>query len=509
MPLAAARFLGDAVAIDPETHTPDADSRERDSGLPSIIYWGVGALAGLSLLTPNGPLTAASFLVLGVLLRLLWRPGEPPVLLFAVGYQWVQVTAKVFHASLLGLPVGALSISPSIEVATWLSLIGLVVLAGGMRLGVGRLAPIGDRLVRDTGGMTVVRAFLVYAAAAALAAVVVPLAWAFGPLTQILLSVAAIKWGAFFVLAYLALSRREGLVLFGLAFLFELISGVGYFSEFKTVFFVTLLAALSTRPRITGGTVAGALVGVLVLVALGSAWTVIKPGYRSVITQSSGQQGANVDRGTQLTEMADALGDLRSTDLVDGLDPLFSRLAYTDFFAQTIDFVPAVVPHERGAQWGAAVRHVLQPRLLFPDKPRLLSDSEVTMRYTGRFLASDDQGTSISIGYMGEAYVDFGPVGMFAIVLGLGMAWGRMFTFFVRRAQVPLLGLAFALTVLLNAYQFEIASIKLLGGVLMTFLVMALLFRLFEGAIGTWLGYDEAEEEDRAAPPAVDFVAEA
>jgi hypothetical protein len=48
-----------------------------------------------------------------------------------------------------------------------------------------------------------------------------------------------------------------------------------------------------------------------------------------------------------------------------------------------------------------------------------------------------------------------------------------MFSFFVKRARTPEEGFAFASALLVNASYFEIASVKLLGGMLMTFLVLA------------------------------------
>ena len=122
--------------------------------------------------------------------------------------------------------------------------------------------------------------------------------------------------------------------------------------------------------------------------------------------------------------------------------------------------------------------HVLTPRVLYPDKPPLTPDSEITMRYTGLHLASAEEGTSISIGYMGESYVDFGPYGMFVPVFILGVLWGLMYYFIVSRARFLVFGYAFATALLLNAYQFEMTGIKLLGGVTMSFLVLALIMYL-------------------------------
>src|SRR2546423_4736149 len=90
------------------------------------------------LLTPNPNLTVACILTLLVLLKLLWHPGEPPVLLYAAGYQWMQVSMKVFHADYRGEPLTRLAYSGSIERAVMLSLTALILLALGMRVGVRR-----------------------------------------------------------------------------------------------------------------------------------------------------------------------------------------------------------------------------------------------------------------------------------------------------------------------------------------------------------------------------------
>ena len=473
--------------------------------LPAGVYAIIGVLALLGgVLTPNGALTAASLVVLGLLAWLLWRPGEPPVLLFAVAYQWLQATAKVFQADAQGLYVETLSASPSIAAATWLSLAGLVVLAVGMQIGIRRLPALQDRIRESASTISLSKAFWLYAVFAVVAIAMVRLGYAFGPLRQILLAVAELKWAGFFLLSYLVFSRKSGFLFFATAFAFEFIGGIGFFSGFKTVFFVTLIAVLAARPRITMGTATLGLSAVLVLLLFGSAWTVVKPQYRSILSGGRASQSSTLNQAGEVGTLFTLVASLSWNDLMDGMDPLFRRIAYTDFFAAAMDYVPAHRPYDGGALWGTAIKHVLTPRILFPSKPRLLSDSEVTMTYTGLYMASDAEGTSISIGYMGESYADFGPVGMFGVIFALGLGWGLMYAHFVRRAHVPILGLAVALSVLLSAYQFEIASIKLLGGVLMKFLVLAVLFHFFERRVARWLGATEPEsvfeEDDEGAP---------
>src|SRR5207253_1542461 len=88
----------------------------------------------LAYFTANPLLTVGCILTLLLLGKLLWRPGEPPVLVFVAGLQWVQVATLVLEADANGTNVAALSVSPSVETAIWLSLGGLLVLAVGLRL---------------------------------------------------------------------------------------------------------------------------------------------------------------------------------------------------------------------------------------------------------------------------------------------------------------------------------------------------------------------------------------
>jgi len=87
--------------------------------VPPLLFF--ASIAVLGTLTANPLLTVASVLVLPLFIRLLWRQDEPPVLLFAISFQWAQVTAKVFHADYLGLDIAALSRSSHVVQAVWVT----------------------------------------------------------------------------------------------------------------------------------------------------------------------------------------------------------------------------------------------------------------------------------------------------------------------------------------------------------------------------------------------------
>src|SRR5205814_3724135 len=110
------------------------------------------------------------------------------------------------------------------------------------------------------------------------------------------------------------------------------------------------------------------------------------------------------------------------------------------------------MPYENGRLWFDAVKHVFTPRAFFPGKG-IIDDSARTTYYTGVLVAGLEQGTSISIGYMGESYIDFGPIGMFVPIFFLGLLYGYIYRLFAKHARYKVIGLAVATsTLLFSAY---------------------------------------------------------
>src|SRR6266480_3321477 len=100
------------------------------------VFWAICAsLAVFELFTANGSVTSVAFLALPILGSLLWREGEPPVLLFGCAFQWLQATAAIFYCNHFGLTLDAAFGSNVLDAATWLSIVAVLVLALGIRLG--------------------------------------------------------------------------------------------------------------------------------------------------------------------------------------------------------------------------------------------------------------------------------------------------------------------------------------------------------------------------------------
>lgn len=463
--------------------------RARDGGrLPASVYtlFALAVVGGL--LMPNPMLTAAAVLVLALIVRLLRRRGETPVLLFAVGMQWAQVSAKTFEADYQGVGINELGHSLMISTATWLGLAGVAALAIGMHVGIRRLKTPAFAVV-DAGlrSLSTERLFALYLIMLAVGLGTEPLLWKLLPIAEALRALGELRWAFYFLLGFHALRRRQGATYFLVATAIEFVAGIGYFSSFKTVLFMAIIVAIASGRRLNVRSFSVIAVAGTATIVVALAWQNVKGEYRKFLNQGTHQQVALVSTEDQLQTFGTLMTGVNSRELTGSIPSLLDRLAYVDFFADVLDHVPAQLPHEGGSLLWKAIVHVLTPRILFPNKPILASDSEETMYYTGRTLASTSQGTSFSLGYMVEQYIDFGPWGMFVPIFLIGLAWGGMYRYCLTRPFPVALNFAFATALMIFVDEFEMQEIKLIGGTLMRFIVFALFMRYAMPPVSDWL----------------------
>ena len=450
-----------------------------------LWLWGIAVLFAVrGAFSTNPVLTPCAILLLPLLASLLWFQGEPPVLLFACAMQWLQASAAIFYSNYYELPLSQEWEfgGPELVKATWLSLIGVLVVALGMRLALLRHpSDVGKQAAKETRLLQPVRIFVLYLIAFVVFAVVGRVAWSMPSLAQPLLATMTLKWVLVFLLAHSVLNQRRHYALLWIAVGLEFITGVlGFFAGFKDIFFMLLVVLPGAHFMFKGRRLAQFCTVVTLVVALAVVWTAIKPDYREFLNQGTGQQSVLVPVDQRVEKLNELVGDITQAKLQAGLEDSVLRMSYVKYFALSIVNVPANIPHENGALWLGAVKHVLTPRLLFPNKAAL-DDSEIASHYTGIEVAGAERGTSIGIGYMGESYIDFGPVGMFAPILLLGLFYGFIYRFFACHHPVKVVGFAMATAILIfGAYTIETSSAKLVGGNLLGLLVVGL-FAKFAG----------------------------
>lgn len=456
---------------------------------PAWIIMIVSAVV-IGMLTPNSLLTTTSLLLLPVFAQLVWRVGEPPILFFALSLQWLQASMKIFQADLRGLTVVQLFQGWGIDEAIWLSLGGLAVLALGMRLGMrGIVSPTYDQVYAEAEQYSLSKLWRGYLLFLVGTFVARDFVWLVPGLAQILLALLNLKWVMFYLLAFVVVMRRQRWEFLMTATVIELVIGfTGFFSEYKQVFFVLILVFLTVSRRLTMRNVMRIVTAGLLVFYLSIVWSSVKIEYREYVSLGTGRQEVSVPMTARIGKILDLYSDLDMTTLENGLQTLAQRVAYVDYFAMVLERVPRQVQHEGGELWGQALAHVLMPRLFFPEKASLESDTVINEKYTGQLLiVQGGRDTNVPLGYMTESYIDFGTVGMFAPLLLIGLAWGVIYKYLISRARYPIFAYGIAVAVLIHANQLEISSAKLLGGMLMGFIVLALAQKIIVPRVSGWL----------------------
>ncbi|MCF8478537.1 MAG: hypothetical protein K9G60_16035 [Pseudolabrys sp.] len=263
----------------------------------------------------------------------------------------------------------------------------------------------------------------------------------------------------------------------------EVVNGLtSYFGTFKEAFFLVLIAlvAVGRRPSLRMSAFGAVAMAVVVLLSL--MWTALKPEYRRWVSGFTGEQRVVRSFDERLAWMADRLWTA-DIDYEKALDDMVGRIDSTFVFSQYLAREDAGAEFHLPSRYLGGLEHVLMPRLLFPDKPAL-DDSAITTAMTGRVI---NRNTSISIGYLAEAYYDFGHWWMFLPIAIIGAALGAAGRYFMTRDAPYLIRQAFAATALFSFFQFGTNFNKALGSFAVGFAVLALVLKFGYPLIPQWL----------------------
>lgn len=442
------------------------------------------ALLGVSPFAIDGLLVAACGGALALIGAVLLRPGVPPVFALVVGYQWAQVAAATLYGNAIGASLETLYPVGDVVRATAYGLVVVVVATLAAGLAAVRWPVAQAPLATALRALSIARLAQGYLLFLLLGLPLERVVGVSGQAAQLVQAVGDLRWALMFLLVAAALVQRRGGALVAVVVVGEVAIGLsGFFAGFAEPLILVLLAFVSVfallRPhqRLAAGALAVALLG------LGVVWQGLKNEYRREVSGGTGEQVVVVGLGERYALLGRMAGETVEADLSRTVEKFALRLAYVQNFGLVLRRVPAELPHRDGGLLGAAVLHVLVPRILFPGKPPLPSDSEMTAEYTGNVHILYMTGTSISLGYATELYIDFGGAGMLLAGLLLAGVMVLVHLAFRRASPDPALALALATGVLLQARVFETALPKLLGGVLAPLLVQLALLWLLRGWI--------------------------
>ncbi|MFZ5783672.1 MAG: hypothetical protein ACOY4R_26030 [Pseudomonadota bacterium] len=426
-----------------------------------------------------------------IILSLIGFPTMPKGIVFLLFWQWAQTFARALQAIVDGESMALSVYGDDILKAYWYVLSGLVTMAAVYRLMLGGIRPptaheyYWHERWRASDLVIAYFASIVASAAFAFAARLA------SGLDQPLTAAAQIKVVTLFLLCTYVLTTGRGVGMLMLALAAEILAGfTGFFSDFRAVFIYLAFAAVAARVKWTGTAtlVSIAWVGLLVLLAL--FWTSVKMDYRSYVSgYDETVQQTKVPLDERMGYLLDKAISIGNTDWKQASYDLLIRFAYIDIFGQVIGVAQSRQDAELMPQWQAAVSHVLQPRFLFPDKAPL-SDSDVFMRLTKADPnVQINAGTSISVGYIAENFVDLGFPGM---LLGLAVlaAIISLVTRYFMSTGLPWMlreGIIMGFAFTVGGTGMEVSLPKILGAMLMFFIVWSLIAKFALPIAIRWL----------------------
>lgn len=435
-----------------------------------IASTAIAISAALAVGSPAPIPVLAAGAALAFLVLMLWPSSAPPILLLPAAYQWSVVVLKPYQSAIERVPLQSLSLfGGDLEGAALFSLAAICALAVGMKLGAGRQQHQ-NRLLREEAAAWPASRILALTGAAILLGHALDIVAGFvAPARQILLALGGVRYAGLFVLTYWCLTRKRAYGYLAAFLAVEIVAGMtGFFADFRGAVLTVAIAALSARPTIRPGNIAIMVaVGVLIL-NVAVFWSAVKVGYRDYVNLGSGAQIVAVPITDRIDYLTSQLGEFDAIQFHNGLERLVDRHSYIDFLANALTYVPRVQPHEGGARLWQTVVHILTPRVFFPNKPPLPNDAVVTAKYTGLPIGNNPN-VSISLGYVGELYVDFGYIGATIATFVLGLLYGFGVRYILKLSSGSRLFIyGLCVTSALVISSFETALIKLVGGVVMS-----------------------------------------
>lgn len=409
------------------------------------------------------------------LFLLLQQKNKPGVFTFILAQHLLQIIAGVILCIYIGADINFRS--PNISTAIIASITGLNFLFIPIIYFQNRIPPVtASTLAFFANKLSTGKVLRCYIISFFITSFLSIIAFGYPGLTQIIVSFVKIKWFFFLLFGFLSLIKKEKRRAFYLFVLFEFCSGFfSYFSDFKTVIYFLIILILSITERITVRRFLQVCLISTILVAFAIFWTGIKTEYRAFLNGGRNSQTIQVSRAEALDKLYGLSSKVETEVTNSRVYQLLDRIQYTYFFALTIDRVPSVLPHTNGKTWTDNIMFATTPRFLNPNKP-VYEATERTKKYTGKLFAGLRQGTSFSLGYFVECFIDFGLEGMVFPLLLIGLMYGLTYFYLVKKSSKNLIfNYAVVGAFFMEFYPFEMDGMYLLGRFLSSLVTFLLL----------------------------------
>lgn len=496
-PLAPARHVSYADVLPARPQSAPAEPKINLYPLQTRLLIIGAIVAAIALVTQDWSIALALF-ALFAMVGASWRIDMVPVIPACIAFQWVSTVTAYIYFHNAGYVPGRFY-SDAMQEAMILSIAGLAAVTLGFRIALYLFRKsIHARTFAPATDYNIQRLFTLTLAAFAISYVmdIAPKAIWFGG-AQIIENLLALRFVPYFMLLVAVMDRRRNYRALILATAFvtlpQLLTG---FSDFKEILFVILIAMLARwRPWIRTKRqsrenwrmlIFGTL-GAVIVLYMGMAWNGgIKQEWRNRIWSGT-ITDSPIERIVSFFEISGRV--VKQINSTAAAENLVARLTSGEiFFAQVTERVPTTVPHENGGLLWMAVQNAVIPRFLFPNKANLGGDSWLVRKYAGEYVAGDEAGASIGLGYMAEFYIDFGVAGVIGLSLMWGLVGGAGMGVLARASPSREIFLALIIGLLTQLFMsFDGSFIKLFAGFLQRTAISYVVFVFIGPSMHSWL----------------------
>jgi hypothetical protein len=422
------------------------------------------AVCGTTALIASDSLTVLAVAVLLVCLKLVDTDDNLFVLAAAVTFHWSQTSLGLLYKPFSGREPMAM-VASDYQPMVLIGLACVLMIALGIRLALTFIRPPVPDEDRPLFAFRTPTLVVAYAAGVLFEGTLSAIAPEYPSIRQLLVTIDLARLGVLFLILRRTLNPVPHWTIFCAVIAIEVGLGVtGYFAGFREPMVLGAIAMLEIFDRRnTRHWTAMAVAGTLA-VALGVLWMGVRVDYRRDYVQVDSFSSSRSVRAERISGLITDFVHSDSTYLWQTADALVDRMWAVYYPALALKRVPSVLPHTHGEILSAALVHIATPRVFFPNKPELPSDSDEVRKYSGVMVAGREQGTSIAFGYAPEAYIDFGIPLMFVPVFFFGVAMGASYGWARRLIWHRELFVAYAtVSIWLSLYLFERSWATLLG----------------------------------------------
>src|ERR1035437_2702125 len=408
----------------------------------------------------------------------LQQPYKPSVFTIIFLYHFLQIIGGVWLANSLQNDINYRS--ESMGIATLVSLAGLLIMFAPIIYFQNKIPEITlTTFKKHADQLSINKTFYAYVIAFFVTGSLNGIRFSLPGYTQFIISIVNLKWFFFLLFGFQCIlknkRRREFYFFIALEFVLGFYS---FFSDFKTVLFFVAVLYLTLLTNITMKKLF--IWGAIACIGFFGAtfWTTVKVQYRIFLNKGEVSQSVEVSQKEALTKLYE-LSTQEKMESTSATERFLDRLQGTYHLAKTMDRVPDIIPYQNGANWGETLGYIFTPRLFNPDKPQLNSSIKAS-KYTGIQYAGLNQGTSFSLGYFADSYVDFGIFGMMVPLFIIGLLYGITYIYFLKNSSPNFIfNYSIVCALYMRFFAFEMDNVFFIGGLFTDLIIYFLLSKFF------------------------------